>query len=86
MDICVAWRRNGIDAAGELFRVLGLRCVFASVLDDHQTHARAELSRRLGWVAKPYTMASLIGLIRQVIAKPSRGVTDAVDRQTAPYV
>jgi hypothetical protein len=43
-------------------------------------------SRRLGWVAKPYTMASLIGLIRQVIAKRSRGVTDAVDRQTAPYV
>jgi DNA-binding NarL/FixJ family response regulator len=71
MDIRLASRRDGIDAAGDLFRELGLRCVFATAHDDHQTRARAEPFAPLGWVAKPYTMASLISLARELMAKPN---------------
>jgi two-component system, response regulator PdtaR len=71
MDIRLAGRRDGIDAAGDLFRELGVRCVFATAHDDQQTRARAEPFGPLGWLAKPYTMASLINLVREAIAKPS---------------
>ena len=74
MDIRLAGRRDGIDAAGELFRELGIRCIFATAHDDLRTRARAEPFAPLGWLAKPYTMASLIALVRRAIA----GGADAV--------
>jgi two-component system, response regulator PdtaR len=42
MDIRLAGRRDGIDAAADLFRELGVRCVFATAHDDQHTRARAE--------------------------------------------
>jgi DNA-binding NarL/FixJ family response regulator len=69
MDIRLAGQRDGIDAAGELFRDLGLRCVFASAHDDQSTRARAEPFVPLGWLAKPYTMGSLVSVIRDAISK-----------------
>ncbi|MCK1476622.1 response regulator [Bradyrhizobium sp. 197] len=71
MDVRLAGRRDGIDAAGDLFRGLGLRCVFATANDDHQTRARAEPFRPIGWLTKPYTMVSLISLVRTVISNPN---------------
>lgn len=41
MDIRLAGRRDGIDAAGDLYREIGVRCVFATAHDDQQTRARA---------------------------------------------
>jgi two-component system, response regulator PdtaR len=67
MDIRLAGQRDGIEAAGELFRELGVRCIFASAHDDQRTRSRAEPFAPLGWLAKPYTMASLIALVRQAI-------------------
>ena len=58
MDIRLAGRRDGIDVGGER----GLRCIFATAHDDYRTRARAEPFASLGWVAKPYTKASLISL------------------------
>jgi two-component system, response regulator PdtaR len=69
MDIRLAGRRDGIDAADDLFRELGVRCVFATAHDDQQTRARAEPFGPLGWLAKPYTMASLINMIREIMSK-----------------
>jgi DNA-binding NarL/FixJ family response regulator len=68
MDIRLAGERDGIEAAGELFRELGVRCIFATAHDDQRTRSRAEPFAPLGWLAKPYTMASLIALVRQSMA------------------
>jgi two-component system, response regulator PdtaR len=69
MDIRLVGQRDGIDAAGDLFRELGLRCVFATAHDDQRTRARAEPFAPLGWLTKPYTMASLIIMLREAISK-----------------
>ncbi|WP_407117038.1 response regulator [Bradyrhizobium sp. LMG 9283] len=68
MDIRLAGTRDGIEAAGDLFRAFGLRCVFATAHDDQQTRNRAAPYAPLGWLAKPYTMASLVGLVREVLS------------------
>jgi two-component system, response regulator PdtaR len=65
MDIRLASERDGIDAAGELFRELDIRCIFATAHDDPLTRARAEPYAPLGWLAKPYSMASLVAMIAQ---------------------
>jgi DNA-binding NarL/FixJ family response regulator len=63
MDIRLASLRDGIDAAKELFAELNIRCIFATAHDDPHTRKRAEPYAPLGWLAKPYTMASLVGLV-----------------------
>jgi DNA-binding NarL/FixJ family response regulator len=68
MDIRLAGQRDGIEAAGDLFREFGVRCIFATAHDDQGTRSRAEPFAPLGWLAKPYTMASLIALVRRSMA------------------
>ena len=68
MDIRLAGQRDGIEAAGDLFRELGVRCIFATAHDDQRTRSRAEPFAPLGWLAKPYTMAPLIASVRQAIS------------------
>jgi DNA-binding NarL/FixJ family response regulator len=68
MDIRLAGQRDGIEAAGDLFRELGVRCIFATAHDDQRTRSRAEPFAPLGWLAKPYTMACLIASVRQAIS------------------
>ncbi len=65
MDIRLAGRRDGIDAASDLFRELRIRCVFATAHDDPRTRALAEPFAPLGWLAKPYTMASLVAAVQK---------------------
>jgi CheY-like chemotaxis protein len=62
MDIRLASRRDGIDAARELFHDLGIRCIFATAHDAP-----------LGWLAKPYTMSTLVVLVTEALAKLARG-------------
>jgi DNA-binding NarL/FixJ family response regulator len=71
VDIRVAGPRDGVDAAGDLFRELGVRSVFATAHDDQHTRARAAPFAPLGWLTKPYTMASLINLVREALSKPN---------------
>lgn len=71
MDIRLAGRRDGVEAAGDLFRELGLRCVFATAHDDLLTRTRAEPFAPLGWLSKPYTMASLTSVVRASLARPA---------------
>jgi DNA-binding NarL/FixJ family response regulator len=72
MDVRLAGPRDGIEAAGELFRELGLRCVFASAHDDATTRARAQAFAPLGWLAKPYTMASLVATVRDALSRSAQ--------------
>lgn len=69
MDIRLASKRDGIDAARELFQDLDIRCIFATAHDDAHTRARAEPFEPLGWLAKPYTMASLVALVGEALTR-----------------
>jgi two-component system, response regulator PdtaR len=69
MDIRLAGDRDGIDTALELFRLHGIRCIFASAHSDHGTRRRAEPAVPLGWLQKPYMMASLTALVRVALSE-----------------
>lgn len=65
MDIRLNGERDGIDAAIELFSLYGIRCVFATAHHTPETRRRAEPASPLAWIAKPYTMASLVEVVRK---------------------
>jgi DNA-binding NarL/FixJ family response regulator len=67
MDIRLAGDRDGIDTALHLFAEHGIRCVFATAHHDEQSRRRAAPAEPLGWVAKPYTMASLVVMVRSAL-------------------
>ena len=69
MDIRLSGRRDGIDAALELFRQLGIRCIFATAHSDPEVVQRAQPARPLAWLQKPYTMASLVQAIRSALTE-----------------
>jgi len=68
MDIRLASGRDGIDAARELFKEMGIRCIFATAHDDPHTRKRAEPYAPLGWLAKPYTPTSLVALVAEALS------------------
>ncbi|HZR72746.1 response regulator [Bradyrhizobium sp.] len=69
MDIRIAGDRDGVDTALELFRSQGLRCIFASAHSDHDSRLRAQPAAPLGWLQKPYTMASLTEMVRAAVSE-----------------
>lgn len=69
MDIRIAGDRDGIDTAFELFRSQGIRCIFASAHSDHDSRLRAQPAAPLGWLQKPYTMASLTEMVRGAVGE-----------------
>jgi DNA-binding NarL/FixJ family response regulator len=68
MDIRLAGKRDGIDAALELFREHGIRCVFASAHSDEDARRRAAPAKPLGWIEKPYSVAAVVGFITRVVS------------------
>lgn len=69
MDIRLATARDGVDAALSIFRSTGIRSVFASAHADPHTKERAADAQPLAWVAKPYSMTSLIGTVRAALTE-----------------
>jgi two-component system, response regulator PdtaR len=69
MDIRLAGTRDGVDAALELYRDLGLRCLFATAYQDAPTRRRAEGAAPLGWIGKPYHPGALVRAVRDALAK-----------------
>ena len=67
MDIRLAGDRDGIDTALQLFAEHGIRCIFATAHHDEQSRRRAAPARALGWLHKPYTMTSLVGMVRTAL-------------------
>jgi len=67
MDIRLSGKRDGIDLAIELFRDHAIRCLFATAHADARARLRAEPAHPLGWLQKPYTMASLVGMVRRAL-------------------
>ena len=67
MDIRLAGRHDGIDAARELFQQLNIRCIFATANDDFHNRERARPYAPLGWLAMPYTMTSLLAAVADAL-------------------
>lgn len=67
MDIRLAGDRDGVDAALEIFRTLGIRSLFATANSDAQVRARAAPARPLGWVAKPYRVETLLKAVEEAL-------------------
>jgi DNA-binding NarL/FixJ family response regulator len=67
MDIRLAGRRDGVEAALELFRSFGIRSIFASAHADPSTRKRAEPASPIGWLQKPYPGDALLRLIRDFL-------------------
>jgi two-component system, response regulator PdtaR len=63
VDIRLAGDRDGVDTALELFRSHGVRCIFASAYSDGEARQRAAPAVPLGWLQKPYSMASLTDMV-----------------------
>jgi DNA-binding NarL/FixJ family response regulator len=76
MDIRLAGKRDGIDAALELFVTHRIRCIFATAHNDKSTRVRAEPAQPLAWVPKPYAMASLVEAVRKALQDPDRDESD----------
>ncbi len=73
MDIRLAGDRDGIDTALQLFVDQGIRCIFATAHHDEQSRRRAAPAVPLGWLPKPYTMASLVGMVRSAVRELEAG-------------
>jgi len=69
MDIRLADDGDGIDTALELFRLHGIRSIFASAHSDQEARQRARPASPLGWLQKPYTMASLTAIVRAALSE-----------------
>jgi two-component system, response regulator PdtaR len=67
MDIRLGGKRDGIDAALELFATRGIRCVFATAHHTADVRARAQPANPLAWLPKPYTMPSLIEVAQRAL-------------------
>lgn len=72
MDIRLAGRRDGIEAARELLQQLNIRCIFATANDDFHMRERAKHFAPLGWLTKPYTMNSLIDSVTDALVELRR--------------
>lgn len=69
MDIRLAGERDGIDTALALFARHQIRCIFATAHQDEHARRRAAPAIPLGWLAKPYTMTSLVTMVRRALAE-----------------
>lgn len=68
MDIRLAGKMDGVDAALALFRQHGVRCIFATAHHDLEVRRRAAPAEPLGWLQKPYTMPAMVDAVRQGLA------------------
>ena len=67
MDVRLAGPSDGIEAATQIYRDLGIRSLFATAHSDSHTAARGKAANPLGWVAKPYSPASLLEKINALL-------------------
>jgi DNA-binding NarL/FixJ family response regulator len=68
MDIRLAGKRDGVDAALEIFQNYGIRCLFATAHHDEHIRSRAKPAEPLGWLEKPYSMPSLVEAVRSALS------------------
>jgi two-component system, response regulator PdtaR len=67
MDIYLPGKRDGVDAAIEIFERRGIRSIFASAPADSVVKARAEIARPLAWLPKPFSDKKLLATVESAI-------------------
>jgi two-component system, response regulator PdtaR len=67
MDIDLPGKRDGVDAAIEIFERCGIPSIFASAPADSTTKARAEVARPLAWLPKPFSDKKLLAAVESAI-------------------
>jgi DNA-binding NarL/FixJ family response regulator len=67
MDIRLASRADGVEAAIVIYERLGIRCIFTSAHADESTHREAARARPFAWVNKPYASEQLITAVRDAL-------------------
>ncbi len=73
MDIRLNGKRDGIDVALELFAAQGIRCIFATAHQTADARGRANPAKPIAWLPKPYTMPTLVAVVRQAVEDLRRG-------------
>jgi two-component system, response regulator PdtaR len=68
MDIRLAGPSDGVEAATEIYRKLGIRCIFTSGHADSRVREEARAAEPLAWLAKPYAESDLLREVRQGLA------------------
>jgi DNA-binding NarL/FixJ family response regulator len=69
MDIRLASRADGVEAAIAIYERLGVRCIFTSGHADPYVREDAKRAHPLGWLDKPYTSEALVEAVQQALAK-----------------
>jgi two-component system, response regulator PdtaR len=72
MDVRLVGEHDGIHAAVEIFRTLGIRCIFATAHYDQHSLERAKPAMPLGWLQKPYSMVSLVDAVCRALKELDR--------------
>jgi two-component system, response regulator PdtaR len=72
MDIRLAGRQDGIDAAVRIYNTTGIRCIFATAHAEPQIRERAKAASPIGWLSKPYQFDALVAMIREALREPNR--------------
>lgn len=67
MDVRLTSGGDGVDAAIEIFRRLGIRSIFVSANRDPATQARAKAAHPFGWVPKPFSSAQLLEAVGEAL-------------------
>jgi len=67
MDIRLAGKKDGVDAARDLFSRHGIRCILATAHGDQEVRRRAIPARPLAWLQKPYMAASLVEAVGKAL-------------------
>jgi DNA-binding NarL/FixJ family response regulator len=81
MDIRLASRTGGVEAAQEIFDTYGIRSVFMSAHGDAETRRLAAAANPLGWLPKPYTPTDLLDVVKAA----ANELSSTGDGQLAPH-
>jgi len=66
MDINIKGSRDGVSAAVEIYEMLGIRSIFVSAYGNKETRERAEPSRPIDWISKPFQADDLKAALERV--------------------
>ncbi len=66
MDINLKGKKDGISAATDLYRDLGIRSIYLSAYGNLETRTRAAQSNPYGWIPKPIDEYALETLLRTI--------------------
>jgi CheY-like chemotaxis protein len=67
MDIYLPGKRDGVEAAIEIFERCGIRSIFASAPADSAVKIRAEAAQPLAWLPKPFSDKKLLATVEQAL-------------------